>query len=376
MKKRLLIIDRDGTIIVEPPVDFQVDSLEKLEFVPGAISALASISALSDDYLFVLATNQDGLGTDSFPESTFYPAHNLMLKTLEGEGFGFDRQLIDRSFPHEQSPFRKPGTCMFAEFIGNYDYDLTNSIVIGDRITDVQLAANLGCKAILFDPTHERAAELDESLRPICTVVDNWRDIAEIVRSTSRQVTIERKTSETDIVATVDLDGKGPRKVNTGLRFFDHMLNQINSHSVCSLNVECKGDLDVDEHHTMEDVAIVIGQSIRQALGDKVGLARYGFALPMDESEATVLIDLGGRIDFAWDVEFTREYVGDTPTEMFKHFFKTLSQSMECNLHVKATGENNHHIAEGIFKAFARALGMAVRRDVFSSKLPSSKGSL
>lgn len=374
MKKKLLIIDRDGTIIEEPPTDYQVDSLEKLEFVPGAISALSSLAQLDDDYLFVMASNQDGLGTTSFPEDTFHPAHNKMLRTLEGEGFTFDRQLIDPSMPEDNSPCRKPGTGMFTEFIGNDAYDLVNSIVIGDRLTDVQLAANLGCKAILLD----REGTLRDSieLNDRCMAAGSWKEIAEIVRSSSRRVTIERKTRETDISVTVDLDGKGPHGADTGLHFFDHMLSQIDHHSGCSLKVSCKGDLEVDEHHTMEDVAIVLGQAIKQALGDKTGLARYGFALPMDECEAMVLLDFGGRADFVWDVTFTREYVGDTPTEMFKHFFKSMCHAMECNLHVKASGENNHHLVEGVFKAFARALGMAVKRDVFSGTLPSSKGTL
>ena len=374
MKKKLLIIDRDGTIIEEPPVDFQVDSLEKLQFVPGAITSLSSLARLDDEYLFVLATNQDGLGTLSFPEETFYPAHNKMLKTLEGEGFTFDRQLIDRSKPEDNSPYRKPSTGMFDEFIGNDDYDLDNSIVIGDRVTDVQLAANLGCKSILFDRdgTTRQSVELTDR----CVAASSWSEIAEMVRASSRRVTIERMTRETEISVTVDLDGRGPHGADTGLHFFDHMLSQIDHHSGCSLKVTCKGDLEVDEHHTMEDVAIALGQALGQALGDKKGLARYGFALPMDECEAMVLIDLGGRADFVWDVNFTREYVGDTPTEMYPHFFKSLCHAMNCNLHIRASGENNHHLIEGVFKAFARALGMAVKRNVFSDILPSSKGSL
>lgn len=378
MKRKLLIIDRDGTIIVEPPVDYQVDSLEKLEFIPGAITALASITGLADEYMFVLASNQDGLGTTSFPEYTFYPAHNKMLKTLAGEGFTFDRQLIDRSFPEDNSPGRKPLTGMFTEFIGNADYDLENSIVVGDRPTDVQLAINLGCKAILLDPAGTTRGNVDAKVIDggQCKVVENWQEIAELLRSTSRQISIHRTTRETDITVTVDLDGKGSHGVDTGLHFFDHMLSQIDHHSGCSLYVKCHGDLEVDEHHTMEDVAIVLGQAIKQALGNKSGLARYGFALPMDECEAMVLLDFSGRADFVWEVQFSREYVGDTPTEMFKHFFKSLCHAMECNLHIKASGENNHHLAEGVFKAFARALGMAVKRNVFSDRLPSSKGSL
>lgn len=374
MKKKLLIIDRDGTIIEEPPGDFQVDSLEKLQFVPGAITALSSLAQLRDEYLFVLASNQDGLGTDSFPEDTFYPAHNKMLTTLEWEGFRFDRQLIDTSMPEDNSQCRKPGTGMFTEFIGNDEYDLENSVVIGDRHTDVQLAANLGCKAILLDRdgTTRQNLELTDRVK----AADSWREIAGMVRASSRRVTIERTTRETDISVTVDLDGLGPHGADTGLHFFDHMLSQIDHHSGCSLKVTCKGDLEVDEHHTMEDVAIALGQAIGSALGDKKGLARYGFALPMDECEAMVLLDFGGRAEFVWDVTFTREYVGDTPTEMYPHFFKSLCHAMNCNLHVRASGANNHHLIEGVFKAFARALGMAVKRNVFSGTLPSSKGLL
>ncbi len=376
--KKLLIIDRDGTIITEPPVDYQVDSLEKLEFVPGAITALSALASLGDEYLFVMASNQDGLGTPSFPEETFHPAHNKMLRTLEGEGFRFDRQLIDPSFPEDNSPNRKPRTGMFGEFLGNPDYDLKNSIVIGDRLTDVELASNLGAKAILLDSSGETRkgipAETLESGRVIA--VSNWNEIAEYIRGGSRRVTIRRTTRETDIEVTVDLDGRGPHRIDTGLKFFDHMLSQIDHHSGCTLEVICRGDLEVDEHHSMEDTAIVIGQAILQALGDKRGLTRYGFALPMDECRAMVLLDFGGRPDFIWDVNFTREYIGDTPTEMFSHFFKSLCHAMQCNLQIEARGENNHHLIEAVFKAFARALGMAVKRNPFSGELPSSKGSL
>lgn len=378
MRKKLLIIDRDGTIIKEPPVDYQVDSLEKLEFVPGAISALSLLAALGDEYLFVMASNQDGLGTDSFPEETFHPAHYKMLLTLEGEGFRFDRQLIDRSFPEENSPCRKPRTGMFTEFIGNDDYDLENSIVVGDRLTDVELAKNLGCGAILLDPMGETRKGLPHG---VCesgkvAVASDWKEIAEYIRGGSRRATVERTTRETDIKVIVDLDGRGPHGIDTGLKFFDHMLSQIDHHSGCSVRVECHGDLIVDEHHTMEDTAIVLGETILKALGDKRGLARYGFALPMDECRAMVLLDFGGRADFVWDVTFTREYVGDTPTEMFSHFFKSLCHAMRCNMHIQAEGENNHHLIEAVFKAFARALGMAVKRNVFSGELPSSKGKL
>ncbi|MDE6397084.1 MAG: bifunctional histidinol-phosphatase/imidazoleglycerol-phosphate dehydratase HisB [Muribaculaceae bacterium] len=378
MKKKLLIIDRDGTIIKEPPVDYQVDSLEKLEFVPGAITALSRIAALHDDYLFVLASNQDGLGTPSFPTETFVPAHEKMLTTLRGEGFEFDRQLIDPSLPEEDSPARKPGTAMFTALIESGEYDIAGSLVIGDRLTDVMLARNLGCRAILFDPEGEtsRLPEFEELADTCVLVARSWSEIAEFVRASSRRVSVSRKTRETDISLTLDLDGRGPSGISTGLKFFDHMLDQIAHHSGCSLALECRGDLEVDEHHTIEDVAIVLGGAIARAIGDKRGMDRYGFALPMDECRALVVLDFGGRADFDWDVSFTREYVGDVPTEMFRHFFQSLCHSMNANLHIKAVGENNHHLAESVFKGFARALKAAVRRDVFSDDLPSSKGML
>ena len=373
--KRALFVDRDGTIIVEPPIDYQVDSLEKLEFVAGAISALRSIAEL--DFELVMATNQDGLGTDSFPEETFHPAHNKMLATLRGEGVEFDDQLIDRTFPEENAPTRKPRTGMFGKYLSG-EYDLANSYVIGDRLTDVELAWNLGAKAILMQPEAVGAEMLEGKEYAACCVLvtDQWWNVAEYLRTTERRAEVARKTRETDICVRIDLDGKGSSGVDTGLKFFDHMLDQIVHHSGISLEVCCKGDLEVDEHHTMEDVAIALGEAIRVALGSKRGIDRYGFVLPMDECKAMVLLDFGGRADFVWSVPFTREMVGDVPTEMFKHFFKSLCVAMQCNLHIEAAGENNHHLIEGVFKAFARALKMAVRRDVFSYELPSSKGVL
>ena len=373
--KRALFVDRDGTIIVEPPVDYQVDSLEKLEFVPGVISALRSISEL--DFELVMATNQDGLGTSSFPEETFHPAHNKMLKTLQGEGVVFDDQLIDRSFPEDNAPTRKPRTGMFGRYLSG-EYDLTNSYVVGDRLTDVELAWNLGAKAILLQPKAEGEQMLQGKEWSSCCelVTDDWWQVAEFLRRTERRAEVTRKTRETDICVNIDLDGKGESGVDTGLKFFDHMLDQIVHHSGISLKVVCKGDLEVDEHHTMEDVAIALGDALRTALGSKRGIDRYGFVLPMDECQAMVLLDFGGRADFVWSVPFTRERVGDVPTEMFKHFFKSMCVAMQCNLHIEARGENNHHLIEGVFKAFARALKMAIRRDVFSYELPSSKGVL
>ena len=351
--KKAIFIDRDGTLLLEP-ADEQVDALEKVEFVPGAISGLRALTGLG--YELVMASNQDGLGTPSFPEATFWPAQNLLLKTLEGEGVVFDDILIDPSMPEEHSPNRKPGTGMFGKYLDG-SYDLAASWVIGDRETDRKLAENLGARALLV-------GELD------------WVQIVETIRSTERSAVVARRTAETDIYVRVDLDGRGPSGVDTGLKFFDHMLTQLIHHGGIALEIKCKGDLEVDEHHTIEDVGIALGEALRQALGDKRGIDRYGFALPMDESRAIVLLDFGGRSELVWDVQFTREYVGDTPTEMFRHFFKSLSDAMRANLYVQARGENNHHLAEGIFKAFARSLKQAVRRDVFSYDLPSSKGLL
>ena len=373
--KKVLFVDRDGTILAEPPEDYQVDSLEKLEFIPGAISGLSSLAQL--DYELVLASNQDGLGSNTFPEETFWPAHIKMMRTLAGEGVFFDNQLVDPTFPQDNMPTRKPGTGMFGEYMTG-DYDLAASYVIGDRLTDVELAYNLGAKAILLQPPTLGAAMLkDKTYASTCVLVTNrWNEIAEFLRRTERRAEVVRKTSETDIRIEVDLDGAGESQVYTGLKFFDHMLWQIPHHAGVSLTAVCKGDLEVDEHHTMEDVAIALGEAILQALGSKRGIDRYGFVLPMDECKAMVLIDFGGRADFVWDVPFTRERVGDVPTEMFKHFFKSLCVAMRCNLHIEAKGENNHHLIEGVFKAFARALKMAIRRDVFKYDLPSSKGVL
>ena len=340
--KKALFIDRDGTILVEP-ADEQIDSLEKFAFVPGAISGLKALTGLG--YELVLVSNQDGLGTPSFPEETFWPCQNLMLKTLKGEGIEFDNILIDRTFPADNAPTRKPGLGMLTAYLDG-SYDLSGSYVIGDRETDLKLAANLGAKGLQIGPM-------------------TWQEVAETVRASERQVTL-----------TIDLDGKGPSGISTGLHFFDHMLDQLPHHGGVSLQLKCAGDLEVDEHHTMEDVGIVLGEAIGQALGDKRGIDRYGFALPMDECKALVLIDFGGRADFVWNVKFTREYVGDTPTEMFSHFFKSLCTAARCNLRVEAEGENNHHLAESVFKAFARALRQAVRRDIWRYELPSSKGVL
>lgn len=373
--KKALFIDRDGTLIWEPPVTEQVDSLEQLRFMPGVISALASLSAF--DYEFVIASNQDGLGTDANPLERFNLIHGKMLEYFAGEGVTFADQLIDEHFKSDNSPNRKPGTGMFTKYLDG-SYDLASSFVIGDRLTDVELASNLGAKAILYTDDKERISQLAAlPYADTCVLITNsWSEIAEFIRCGERRVTITRKTNETEIELTLDLDGKGSSKIDTGLNFLDHMLNQIVHHAGVALNIKVTGDLHVDEHHTIEDIAIVLGDAIAKALGNKRGIGRYGFVLPMDESRAMVLMDFGGRIDFEWDVTFTREYVGDVPTEMFKHFFKALCASMCCNLHIVAKGENNHHIAEGVFKSFARALRMAVRREAFNYELPSSKGLL
>ena len=373
--KKVLFIDRDGTLIEEPPVDYQVDSLEKLAFVPKAITAMNRIASL--DYELVMATNQDGLGTDSFPEETFWPAHNLMLKTLEGEGVRFDDILIDRSMPADNAPTRKPRTGMFGKYL-NGEYDMANSFVIGDRPTDIELARNLGAKGILLQPTESgRALLAEQGLLDSCVLItDDWDRIWQFLRAGARTAEIHRKTRETDIRVAIDLDGSGESHVDTGLKFFDHMLEQIVHHAGVSLVVEAKGDLEVDEHHTIEDTAIVLGEAVFRALGSKLGIERYGYCLPMDECKAIVLLDFGGRIDFQWNVEFHRERVGDVPTEMFRHFFKSFAEAAHCNLHIAANGENEHHKIEGVFKAFSRALRMAIARNSFKFELPSSKGAL
>lgn len=474
--KKALFIDRDGTLIVEPPVDLQVDSLAKLEFVPGAISALKVLRGL--DFELVMATNQDGLGTDSFPEDDFRLPQEKMLRTLAGEGVLFDDMLIDRTFESDNAPTRKPRTGMFGRYTGG-GYDLAASYVVGDRATDILLARNLGARGILFaQETAGRRMLREAGAEESCVLIsDSWAEIAEYIRRGERRVIVTRETRETQITVRLDLDGKGfgeagsgiygkdsddgaenersdsggqhenrsvsgadsttnvnrtgpdnapddnragtenclngnradtdsgpdnnqdgkgngpgsnrdgagnpadgkgrnGDRISTGLRFLDHMLAQIAHHGGVALEVEARGDLDIDEHHTMEDVAIVLGEAIDRALGSKAGIGRYGFALPMDDCRALVLLDFGGRIDFEWDAEFRRERVGDVPTEMFRHFFHSLCCAARCNLQVSARGDNDHHKAEAIFKAFARALRMAVARSGFGYDIPSSKGIL
>ena len=470
--KKALFIDRDGTVIAEPPADYQVDSLEKLEFIPGAISALRTLREL--DFELVMATNQDGLGTEAFPEEDFRPPHEKMLRTLAGEGVAFDDMLIDRTFESDDAPTRKPRTGMFGRYTDG-SYDLGASYVVGDRATDILLARNLGAKGILLAPAAEGHRMLREAgAEEACVLItDSWAEIAEYIRRGERRVVVTRETRETRITVRLDLDGRGfgtcgtaenemaengtdgrPENtagskngtsddaayntcgavrnggketgagtlpetsenglssspgngtpgnradspgtpgtdippcspagcggapgdgISTGLRFLDHMLAQIAHHGGVSLTVEAHGDLDIDEHHTMEDVAIVLGEAIDRALGSKAGIGRYGFALPMDDCRALVLLDFGGRIDFEWDAEFRRERVGDVPTEMFRHFFHPLCCAARCNLQISARGGNDHHKAEAIFKAFARALRMAVARTGFGYDIPSSKGIL
>ena len=374
--KKALFIDRDGTILAEP-ADEQIDSLEKMRFVPGTISGLKALSGLG--FELVLATNQDGLGTDSFPEADFWPAHEKMLATLGGEGVVFDDQLIDRTFERDNAPTRKPRTGMFARYLDG-SYDLASSYVIGDRVTDLLLARNLGARGVLLRPAAEGRRMVEEAgVAESCALVsDSWAEVAEFIRRGERQVDLRRQTRETQIRVRLDLDGRGDfnDRISTGLHFLDHMLSQIAHHGGVSLSVEAHGDLEVDEHHTVEDVAITLGEAIDRALGSKAGIARYGFALPMDDCRALVLLDFGGRIDFEWEAEFRRERVGDVPTELFRHFFHSLCCAARCNLHIAARGENEHHKAEAIFKAFARALRMAVRREGFGYDIPSSKGVL
>ncbi len=353
---KLLFIDRDGTILREPE-DEQVDSFEKFAFVPGAIGAL-SFLAKHTDYRLVMVSNQDGLGTDSYPETDFWPTHNLMLDILRGEGVEFEAQHIDRSFPHDNLPTRKPGTAMLTSYITDPEVDMSNSYVIGDRATDAQLAENLGCKSLI----------LGEGM--------DWKRITEILFAGDRTATVTRTTHETDITVSVGLDGNGKSNISTGLGFFDHMLEQIARHGNIDLSITCRGDLHVDEHHTIEDTALALGECLALALGNKRGIERYGYSLPMDDCLCMVSLDFGGRPWLVWDAEFHREKIGEMPTEMFLHFFKSLSDAARMNLNIKAEGNNEHHKIEGIFKALARALKMAVKRDIEHFNLPSSKGVL
>lgn len=363
--KKILFIDRDGTLIQEPPDNFQVDRLEKLEFLPGVIGALRQI-AESTDYHMVMVSNQDGLGTPLFPMEDFLPPQQFLMKTFKGEGIVFDDILIDPSMPEEHSPFRKPAIGMVQKYLNEY-LDTENSYVIGDRVTDMQLAANMGLKGIYLGK--ETIVDL-----PVVLQTDSWGEIATFLKKGSRKSHIIRKTSETEVDIQLDLNGNGKSRIKTGIAFFNHMLEQIARHAGVDLSIQVTGDLQVDEHHTIEDTGIVLGECFAEALGRKKGIERYGFALPMDEARAEVLLDFGGRACLIWDAAFTREYVGDFPTEMTRHFFDSFCQSGKCNLQITASGENTHHQIEAIFKAFARAIRRAIQQE--GGGIPSSKGSI
>ncbi|MEO6917255.1 MAG: bifunctional histidinol-phosphatase/imidazoleglycerol-phosphate dehydratase HisB [Chitinophagaceae bacterium] len=380
--KRVLFIDRDGTLINEAPPTYQLDSFEKLTFYPHMFQYMGSI-ARELDYELVMVTNQDGMGTDDFPEDTFWPLHNLVMKSLNGEGIHFSNTLIDRSYPAENASTRKPGIGMFTKYLNNPQYDIPNSFVIGDRITDMQLAKNLGCKGIwLNNDSTLGASEIQDKINELAkaqTIIletKEWSEIYSFLRLGMRVITHERNTSETRIKVYINLDGQGKSAIATGLGFFDHMLDQIARHGKMDLTVRCDGDLHIDEHHTVEDTAITLGEAFALALKDKRGMERYGFALPMDDAEAKVLLDFGGRSWLVWNTSFTRERVGDVPTELFYHFFKSFSDACRCNLNISCEGENEHHKIESIFKAFAKAIRMAVKRDPLSNYLPSTKGTL
>ena len=372
MKKKVLFIDRDGTLVMEPPVDYQLDAFGKLEFYPGVMRNLSFIRRKLD-FEFAMVTNQDGLGTPSFPEDAFWPVHNLVMQTLAGEGVVFDHVFIDRTFPDEQAPTRKPGTAMLGRYFTD-EYDLPGSYVIGDRLTDVQLAKNLGCRAIwLHDGRDGLPADLDD----VCVLATpHWDRVAEFLFAGERVAAVRRTTKETDVYVSLNVDGSGRCEVDTGLGFFDHMLEQIGKHGGMDLTVRVQGDLHVDEHHTMEDTALALGECLLKALGDKRGMERYGYCLPMDDCLCRVALDFGGRPWLVWDAEFRRERIGDVPTEMFPHFFKSLSDAARMNLNIQAEGTNEHHKIEAVFKALARALKMAVKRDIYHYTLPSTKGCL
>ena len=355
--KRILFIDRDGTLI-EEPADEQIDAFEKLKFVKGVFRNLSFIRQQLD-FEFVMVSNQDGLGTAAFPEPTFWPVHNFIMQTLEGEGITFDDVLIDSHFPEDHAPTRKPNTGLVEKYINDPDYDMAGSYVIGDRETDRQFARNIGCKSLILS---------DEGM--------SWDKIAELLFAGERIAEVKRTTKETDIYVRLNLDGTGKCDITTGLGFFDHMLEQIGKHGMMDLTIHTHGDLQVDEHHTIEDTAIALGECLYEALGAKRGIERYGYALPMDDCQCSVTLDFGGRPWLVWNTEFHREKIGEMPTEMFMHFFKSLSDAAKMNLNIQAEGQNEHHKIEGIFKALARALKMAVRRDIYHYELPSTKGVL
>jgi len=380
VSKRVLFIDRDGTLINEAPPTYQIDSFDKLEFYPHMFEFMGRI-AREMDYELLMVTNQDGLGTRDFPEDAFWPVQRFIMRSLDNEGIHFEEVYIDKSFPRDNAPTRKPGTGMLTRYINNPEYDLANSFVIGDRITDVQLAKNLGCKAIwLNNEPGLGGREVKDTLTELNEVValetGKWSEIYEFLKLGLRRVIHERNTSETQIKIELNVDGSGKAAIFTGLGFFDHMLEQIARHGKMDLTIRTNGDLHIDEHHTIEDTGIALGEAFAKALADKRGMERYGFALPMDEADAKVLIDFGGRNWIVWHAEFKREHIGEMPTEMFFHFFKSFSDAAKCNLNIECKGENEHHKIEAIFKAFAKAIRMAVRRDPLSNYLPSTKGVL
>ena len=379
MPKKVLFIDRDGTIVLEPE-NYQLDCLSKLEFYPNSFQYLAKI-AKELDFELTMVTNQDGLGTSSFPEDTFWPTQNFILKAFENEGVIFDEIFIDKSFPEDNSPTRKPRTGMLSKYLNNPEYDLENSFVIGDRLTDVELAKNLGSKAIFINDnnnlgTTEISVKQEELQPTIAMETNDWEKIYEFLKLENRTASIQRKTNETDIAITVNIDGTGKSSIDTGIAFFDHMLDQISRHGQMDLDIQVKGDLEVDEHHTIEDTAIALGEVFAKALGNKLGIERYGFCLPMDDCLAQVAIDFGGRNWLVWEADFKREMIGKMPTEMFFHFFKSFTDGAKVNLNIKAEGTNEHHKIEAIFKAFAKAIKVAVKRDVEKMILPSTKGML
>lgn len=377
--KKLLFIDRDGTLIIEPE-DQQIDSFAKLQFYPRSLYYLSKIAA-ELDYELIMVTNQDGLGTDSHPEANFWPVHNFVMQTFENEGVVFKEVIMDRTFAHENAPTRKPNTGLLQHFFAEGEYDLKNSYVIGDRRNDVILAKNLGAKAIWLRngdllAVGEVLADAGDLTEYIALETRNWADIYTMLRAGTRMIQHERNTNETKISIGLDLDGTGKADIHTGLNFFDHMLDQIARHGGMDLKILAKGDLHIDEHHTIEDTGIALGEAFAKALGNKLGLERYGFCLPMDDCLAQAAIDFGGRAWLVWDAGFKREKVGDMPTEMFYHFFKSFSDAARCNLNIKAEGENEHHKIEAIFKAFAKAIKMAIKRDPEKLILPSTKGML
>ena len=376
--KKVLFIDRDGTIIKEPPTDYQVDSMSKLEFVPGAISNLHKIAS-SLDYEMVMVTNQDGLGTATFPEDTFWPPQEMMLKVLASEGIRWKEIIIDRSFAKDESSDRKPGIGRMKHYLSG-DFDMAHSFVIGDRFTDMIFARNLGARGILIgksaDETEDHLAKEIDLSATIVLKVEEWSSVFRYLRNLPRNIEVTRHTLETKIDVMLNLDGSGVTNIDTGLPFFNHMLDQLGKHGGVDLTVVTKGDLHIDEHHTIEDTALAIGEAFSKALGDKRGTERYGFALPMDDCEAMVSLDFGGRPWLVWDAVFSREKIGDLATEMFFHFFKSFADAAKCNLNIKASGENEHHKIEAIFKAFARSIKRAIRRDMDHFDLPSTKGIL